>query len=162
MQCINCTTTLYYRWPSDLVPVEFNEALYHFLSATPCCSRVLHTVLLQQSKDEFDKLDDEAVHSIVANTPFQIALLACIAELASFAASGRACFPALTARANAMGCIFDMWEVLLYVQHHLLKVRQVCEKGPEISQKATVNASSYAHNQSHIIAADIWEIRSET
>ncbi|CAL8466679.1 g6215 [Coccomyxa elongata] len=80
---------------------------------------------MTQSIDGFDKLDDEAVHSIVANTPFQIALLACIAELVSFAASGRACFPALTARANAMGCIFDMWEALLYVQHHLLKMGMV-------------------------------------
>ncbi len=64
------------------------------------------------------------MHKVITNTPFQIALLACIAELVSFAASGRACFPVLTARANALGCIFDMWEALLYVQHHLLKVYQ--------------------------------------
>ena len=82
-------------------------------------------MLLQQPTDEFGDTAAEAVQNIVFNTTFQHALMACIVELVSFAATGQLCFPALTARLNALGCIMAMWEALLYVQHTLLKVRQV-------------------------------------
>jgi hypothetical protein len=62
------------------------------------------------------------VQSIVTNTSFQAALLACTVELISFAAAGEPDFPALTARLGLMEYSFDMWEALLYLRQLLLMV----------------------------------------
>jgi len=80
-------------------------------------------ILLQQQRDEHGNTHAQVVHVLVANVRFQIALLACIAELVSFASIGKACFPVLTARLGAFDSIFDIWEALLFVQHYLKLVR---------------------------------------
>lgn len=123
MQPINCATFLYYRCAYRLLQPGSVLQMHACTSGVQLPCRVLHMVLLQQQRDENGNPRAQAVHVIVANSRFQIALLACIAELISFASTGKACFPVLTAKLGAFDSIFDIWEALLFVQHYLKLVR---------------------------------------
>ena len=63
-----------------------------------------------------DTPDQGFLNAIVSNTSQQIALLAAAAELVLFAATGKATFPALTARLQAMDSLMDLWHLLPYLQ----------------------------------------------
>ena len=109
-------------------------------------------MLLQQPADEFGDTAAEAVQQIVSNTTFQLALLACIAELVSFAGTRQLRFPALTARLNALGCIMAMWEALLYVQHTLLKVGHTDSK---VSYHVLLNLLMPVAKTSQVLVAPV-------
>ena len=50
-----------------------------------------------------------------------MALLAAAAELVFFAATGKASFPALTARLQAMDSLMDLWHLLPYLQQAVIQ-----------------------------------------